>query len=81
MQSAVLKILPDAGDLKTGYLEKRIGEKSGRQNLPESLKWQKRYFVLAEPKGMLYYFKSVDDPPHYKGLINMREAKARPARY
>ena len=30
--------------------------------------------MLAEPKGMLYYFKSVDDPPHYKGLINMREA-------
>ena len=41
------------------------------------MKWQKRYFVLAEPKGMLYYFKSVDDPPHYKGVINIRDAKAR----
>ena len=40
------------------------------------MKWQKRYFVLAEPKGMLYYFKSVDDPPHYKGVINIRDAKA-----
>lgn len=24
---------------------------------------------------MLYYFKSADDPPNYKGLINMRECK------
>lgn len=64
-----------AGDLLTGYLEKRIGENSGRQSLPEAWKWQKRYFVLTEPKGMLYYFKSADDPPNYKGLINMRECK------
>ena len=54
------------GDLLTGYLEKRIGENSGRQSLPEAWKWQKRYFVLTEPKGMLYYFKSPDDPPNYK---------------
>ncbi|BDA43116.1 Dynamin-2B [Coccomyxa sp. Obi] len=66
----------DPGDLLTGYLEKRIGENSGRQSLPEAWKWQKRYFVLTEPKGMLYYFKSADDPPNYKGLINMRECKA-----
>jgi hypothetical protein len=65
-----------AGDLLTGYLEKRIGENSGRQSLPEAWRWQKRYFVLTEPKGMLYYFKSADDPPNYKGLINMRECKA-----
>lgn len=64
-----------AGDLLTGYLEKRIGENSGRQSLPEAWRWQKRYFVLTEPKGMLYYFKSADDPPNYKGLINMRECK------
>jgi hypothetical protein len=61
--------------LLTGYLEKRIGENSGRQSLPEAWRWQKRYFVLTEPKGMLYYFKSADDPPNYKGLINMRECK------
>ncbi|KAK9915279.1 hypothetical protein WJX75_007044 [Coccomyxa subellipsoidea] len=66
----------DPGDLLTGYLEKRIGENSGRQSLPEAWRWQKRYFVLTEPKGMLYYFKSADDPPNYKGLINMRECKA-----
>ncbi len=66
------------GDLLTGYLEKRIGENSGRQSLPEAWRWQKRYFVLTEPKGMLYYFKSADDPPNYKGLINMRECKVNP---
>lgn len=60
------------GDIKTGFLEKRIGDKSGRQNLPESWKWQKRYFVLTEPKGMLYYFKSADDPPNYRGLVDLR---------
>ena len=26
--------------------------------------------------GKLYYFKSADDPPNYKGLIDMRECKA-----
>lgn len=65
-----------AGDLKTGYLEKRIGEHSGRQSLPEAWRWQKRYFVLTEPKGALYYFKTADDPPNYKGIVNMRECKA-----
>ena len=61
------------GDLKTGYLEKRVGEHSGRQSVPgESFKWQKRYFVLTEPKGMLYYFKSADDPPNYRGVINLK---------
>lgn len=63
------------GDIKTGFLEKRIGENSGRQNLPESMKWQKRYFVLTETKGMLYYFKSADDPPNYRGVINVKDAK------
>ena len=24
---------------------------------------------------MLYYFKSADDPPNYKGLIRMRDCK------
>lgn len=66
---------PAGGDLKTGYMEKRIGENSSRQNLPESWKWQKRYFVLSEPKGLLYYFKSADDPPTYRGIINVRECK------
>ena len=62
------------GELKTGYLEKRVGEHSGRQNVPlgDAFKWQKRYFVLTEPKGMLYYFKSADDPPNYRGVINLR---------
>ncbi|KAK9864494.1 hypothetical protein WJX84_006528, partial [Apatococcus fuscideae] len=63
------------GDIKTGFLEKRIGDKSNRQNLPESWKWQKRYFVLTEPKGMLYYFKSADDPPNYRGLVDLRVCK------
>ncbi|KAK9826828.1 hypothetical protein WJX81_004888 [Elliptochloris bilobata] len=66
----------DPGDLKTGYLEKRIGEHSGRQSLPEAWRWQRRYFVLTEPKGALYYFKTADDPPNYKGIVNMRECKA-----
>ncbi|KAL3150906.1 hypothetical protein ABBQ32_000657 [Trebouxia sp. C0010 RCD-2024] len=67
----------DPGELKTGYLEKRVGEHSGRQSVPlgESFKWQKRYFVLTEPKGMLYYFKSADDPPNYRGVINLRECR------
>lgn len=67
-----------AGELKTGYLEKRVGEHSGRQSVPlgESFKWQKRYFVLTEPKGMLYYFKSADDPPNYRGVINLRQVPA-----
>ena len=63
------------GDLKTGYMEKRIGEHSTRQSLPESWKWQKRYWVLSEPKGLLYYFKSADDPPTYRGIINIRECR------
>ena len=63
------------GDLKTGYMEKRIGENSSRQSLPESWKWQKRYWVLSEPKGLLYYFKSADDPPQYRGIINIRECR------
>lgn len=39
-----------AGDMLAGTLEKRIGERSGRQSLPEAWKWQKRYFVLSEPQ-------------------------------
>lgn len=68
------------GELKTGYLEKRVGEHSGRQSVPlgESFKWQKRYFVLTEPKGMLYYFKSADDPPNYRGVINLRRVPTPP---
>jgi hypothetical protein len=57
---------------KCRYLEKRIGEHSGRQNLPESWKWQKRWFVMTDAKGMLYYFKTADDPPNYRGVINLR---------
>lgn len=67
-----MHVLP--GDIKTGFLEKRIGENSGRQKMLESMKWQKRYFVLTETKGMLYYFKSADDPPNYRGVINIRES-------
>ena len=59
------------------YLEKRIGEHSGRQNLPESWKWQKRWFVMTDAKGMLYYFKTADDPPNYRGVINIKCAGAR----
>ncbi|DBA91528.1 hypothetical protein WJX77_008361 [Trebouxia sp. C0004] len=75
--SAASKSNDDPGELKTGYLEKRVGEHSGRQSVPlgESFKWQKRYFVLTEPKGMLYYFKSADDPPNYRGVINLRECR------
>ena len=58
------------------YLEKRIGEHSGRQNLPESWKWQKRWFVMTDAKGMLYYFKTADDPPNYRGVINLRRVAA-----
>lgn len=56
-------------------MEKRIGEHSTRQSLPESWKWQRRYWVLSEPKGLLYYFKSADDPPQYRGIINIRECR------
>lgn len=56
-------------------MEKRIGEHSSRQSLPESWKWQRRYWVLSEPKGQLYYFKSADDPPHYRGIINIKECR------
>ena len=63
------------GNLKTGYMEKRIGEHSTRQSLPESWKWQKRYWVLWEPKGLLCYFKSADDPPTYRWIINIRECR------
>ena len=59
------------------YLEKRIGEHSGRQNLPESWKWQKRWFVMTDAKGMLYYFKTADDPPNYRGVINLRYGRRR----
>ena len=59
------------------YLEKRIGEHSGRQNLPESWKWQKRWFVMTDAKGMLYYFKTADDPPNYRGVINLRRGISR----
>ena len=41
------------------------------------MKWQKRYLVLTETKGQLYYFKSADDPPNYRGVINVREARVR----
>lgn len=54
------------------YLEKRIGEHSGRQNLPEGWKWQKRWFVFTDTKGMLYYFKTADDPPNYRGVIDIK---------
>ena len=53
-------------------MEKRIGEHSGRQNLPESWKWQRRWFVMTDAKGMLYYFKTADDPPNYRGVINIK---------
>lgn len=101
------------------YLDKRIGEKSGRQNLLEAWKWQKRWcglqvlvcraalwvpsiwewmcwrilaiftvllqpsprsvsvsvvlrFVFTDAKGMLYYFKTADDPPNYRGMIDIK---------
>ena len=62
-------------DLKTGYLEKRIGEHSSRSSLPDAFRWQRRYFVLTESRGMLYYFKSPDDPPNYKGVLSLRDCK------
>lgn len=63
----------DPNDLKAGYLEKRIGEGSGRGAIPvESWKWQKRWFIFTDTKAMLYYFKSPDDPPNYRGAINIR---------
>ena len=64
--------------MKTGYLEKRIGEKSTRQNLPESFKWQRRYFVLSEAKGQLYYFNKEEDVPNYKGKIDISQCKVGP---
>ncbi len=63
----------DPNDLKAGYLEKRIGEGSGRGAIPvEAWKWQKRWFIFTDTKAMLYYFKSPDDPPNYRGAINIR---------
>lgn len=64
----------DPALLKMGWLEKRIGETSGRKSVPlGSWKWQRRWFVLSEAQGMLYYFKSADDPPNYRGLINIKD--------
>ena len=64
-----------SGDIKSGYLDKRTSDTATRASLPDAFRWQRRYFVLAEPRGMLYYFKSPDDPPNYKGAINMRECR------
>ena len=63
------------GDIKSGYLDKRTSDTATRSSLPDAFRWQRRYFVLTEPKGMLYYFKSPDDPPNYKGAINMRDCR------
>ena len=29
---------------------------------------------MTDAKGMLYYFKTADDPPNYRGVINLRRA-------
>ena len=55
------------GDMLAGTLEKRIGEKSGRQSLPEAWKWQKRYFVLSEPQGKLVLFQVCGRPAQLQG--------------
>lgn len=46
-----------------GYLEKMSSH-------PPHL-WQKRYFLLSESRKKLFYFKSPDELPHYRGIINL----------
>lgn len=29
-------------------------------------------FVFTDAKGMLYYFKTADDPPNYRGMIDIK---------
>lgn len=46
-----------------GYLEKMSSH-------PPHL-WQKRYFLLSESRKKLFYFKSPEELPHYRGIINL----------
>ena len=32
-------------------------------------------FVFTDTKGMLYYFKTADDPPNYRGMIDIKCAQ------
>eukprot|EP00205_Picochlorum_sp_RCC944_P000503 CAMPEP_0182611276 /NCGR_PEP_ID=MMETSP1330-20130603/13299_1 /TAXON_ID=464278 /ORGANISM="Picochlorum sp., Strain RCC944" /LENGTH=662 /DNA_ID=CAMNT_0024830657 /DNA_START=103 /DNA_END=2091 /DNA_ORIENTATION=- len=62
----------NARDYMMGYLEKNSETHTGAFKLPvESWKWQKRWFVLSEAKGKLYYFKDPDELPQYRGVIDM----------
>jgi dynamin GTPase len=59
----------NAQDYMMGYLEKNSDT---HRNIPlESWKWQKRWFVLSETKGRLYYFKDPDELPNYRGAVSM----------
>lgn len=56
----------------SGALEKRAGESSRLQaSGVESIKWQKRFFVLAEVSRTLYYFKDASDLDHVRGSVRL----------
>jgi len=63
-------------DLKVGWLDKRAGDTSNLQAVPvDSVRWQKRYFVLAMEAGILYYYSDPKDVnvKNPRVSINIRE--------
>ena len=54
-----------------GFLEKTSD--SNRVGPMDSWKWQRRWFVLADAKRNLYYFRDPDELPNFRGCINMEE--------
>ncbi len=68
--------LSQRADLKVGWLDKRAGDTSNLQAVPmDSVRWQKRYFVLAMEAGILYYYSDPKDVniKNPRVSINMRE--------
>ena len=58
-------------DYMMGFLEKNSESKKTAMTSVEAWKWQRRWFVLADTKKNLYYFKDPDELPNYRGSINM----------
>ncbi len=68
--------LSQRADLKVGWLDKRAGDTSNLQAVPvDSVRWQKRYFVLAMEAGILYYYSDPKDVniKNPRVSVNMRE--------
>ena len=54
-----------------GFLEKTSD--SNRLGPMDSWKWQRRWFVLADSKRNLYYFRDPDELPNFRGCISMED--------